>query len=544
MKIRNILLSIFAVPAMLFVEPLAAQDEPQTGQSKYRLPYKNTYNKEPLVTENEYRTMKPWNLQPVPFKEAKEKLPSPIWEGHSTAVKMYWKAWEIAWGNIRQPEENSGFVSPYLDIAYNGNIFMWDMAFMMMFAHYGNQVFPFVHSMDNFYSHQHPDGFICREIHADGSDCFERYDPVSTGPNLLPMAEMKFFKQYGDVDRLHKVFSSLCAYNKWLQLNHTWPDGSYWSSGWGTGMDNMPRVKSKYNQIYSHGHMTWLDACLQQWMVDKMLLEIGFYIERWQEIEDFEDEMKHLKAYINEKMWDEKTGFLYDRYADGSLCTTKGISAFWALQTDILDKDRLDRLVAHLDDTTEFARTHMVPSLSADHPKYNERGRYWQGGVWPGANYMVMDGLYKKGYKAKAYQIASNDYANIFKIFEDTGTFWEYCAPEFEEPGFMARKDFVGWGGLPPIAEFIEFILGIHSDCSENLITWEMEQKEVHGIDRLPFGNEGQVSLRAGARKDSSQKPVVTVSSNVEFDIVINWGGGQTSGKIHVLPGQNQTLKF
>ena len=358
------------------------------------------------------------------------------------------------------------------------------------------------------------------------------------------MAEMKFFRQYGDTDRLFKVFSALCAYNKWLRLNHTWPDGSYWSSGWGTGMDNMPRVKEEYNPIYSNGHMTWLDTCLQQYMVDKMLLEIGFYTERWQEIEDFEDEMKLLKAYINEKMWDEQTGFLYDRYADGTLCTTKGISAFWALQTDILDKGRMDRLVAHLCDTTEFARTHMVPSISADNPKYKDNGRYWQGGVWPGTNYMVMDGLYKNGYTELAYKVADNDYSNVLKIFGDTGTFWEYCAPESSEPGFMARKNFVGWGGLPPIAEFIEFILGIHSDCAEQLIKWDVRQTEAHGIDRLPFGNEGQVCLQAAARKSASDKPVITVTSNVEFDLVVSWGEGNTSSKIHITPCKKQNIKF
>ena len=35
---------------------------------------------------------------------------------------------------------------------------------------------------------------------------------------------------------------------------------------------------------------------------------------------------------------------LYDRYGDGTLCTTKGIGAFWALQADALDKERLDRI--------------------------------------------------------------------------------------------------------------------------------------------------------------------------------------------------------
>ena len=117
--------------------------------------------------------------------------------------------------------------------------------------------------------------------------------------------------------------------------------------------------------------MVWLDTNLQQMLVDESLLNIGFYIERWQEIEDMEDEMKRLRAYVNEHLWDERTAFLYDRYGDGMLCTTKGIGAFWALQADALDKERLDRMVAHLSDTTEFDRPHRVPSLSADHPKYN-----------------------------------------------------------------------------------------------------------------------------------------------------------------------------
>lgn len=538
------LTNILVTSLILFFYSMTLSGQNNGQPAKYNLPYKNTYNKEPLVTENEYRTAKPHYLKPGSFKEAKEILPSPVWEGHEKEIEMYWKAWEIAIRNIRQPEKDSKFVSPYLDIAYNGNIFMWDMSFMMMFAHYGNHFFPFVNSMDNFYSHQHPDGFICREIKSDGADCFERYDPVSTGPNLLPMAEMKYFKQYGDIERLHKIFSPLSAYNKWLQLNRTWRNGTYWSSGWGTGMDNMPRVKPQYNPIYSHGQMIWLDACLQQVMTDKLLMDIGFYTERWQEIENFEDEIKLLTKYINENLWDEKTGFLYDQYADGSLCTTKGIGAFWVFQTDILDKDKLDRMVSHLDDKNEFNRLHRVPSLSADHPKYNERGRYWQGGVWPGTNYMVIDGLYKKGYCEKAKEIAANHYSNVFEVYKNTGTFWEYYAPEHAEPGFMARKDFVGWTGLPPIAVFIEYILGIHSDFSEKEIVWDMVQTENHGIKRLPFGNKGEITISAAKRSHSSEKPEITVSCDIAFDLIVKWDNGEKSAEAHIEPCKSQLIKL
>ncbi|MDR1203300.1 MAG: glycoside hydrolase [Tannerellaceae bacterium] len=527
---------LFFLMVTAFSLPIAVLAQETT--TKYNLPYKNTYNKEALVTENEYRIAKPVFLEPQSFEQAKTILPNPIWESHPKEIEMYWKAWEIAIGNIKQVQEGSGFVSPYLDIAYNGNIFMWDASFMMMFARYGYKFFPFQHSLDNFYARQHPDGFICREIKADGADCFERYDPVSTGPNLLPWAEMIYYKQYGDIDRLHKVFSALCAYNKWLKLNRTWPNGTYWSSGWGTGMDNMPRVEAKYNLIYSHGHMVWLDACLQQLMVADILLEMGFYLERWQEIEEFEDEMKLLKAYIRDHLWDEKSGFLYDQYADGRLSTTQGIGAFWVFHTNALEKPQLDRLVQTLKDTATFNRPHRIPSLAADNPKYNPRGRYWQGGVWPGTNYMVITGLDKKGYTGLAKEIATNHFNQVLDVYKNTGTFWEYYAPEATEPGFMARKDFVGWTGLPPIAVFIEYILGIRSDYSENKITWDVTQTEAHGIERLPFGPDGLISFQAKKRNSTDDTPSVNVVSDVAFELTLLWGKGK-SKTLRVEPGNH-----
>ncbi|WP_455601117.1 MGH1-like glycoside hydrolase domain-containing protein [Bacteroides rodentium] len=507
------------------------------NDEKYHLPYKNTYVKEPLVTENEYRVAKSEVIVPKSFEEARQILPNPIWGGHDKELEMYWKAWEIAIGNIRAPQAGSGFVSSYLDTAYNGNIFMWDSSFILMFARYGTRFFPFQNTLNNFYAKQHPDGFICREIKADGADCFERYDPTSTGPNLMPWCEMVYFHQFGDTERLHKIFPVLCAYYKWLKLNHTWRNGTYWSSGWGTGMDNMPRVPSEYSPIYSHGHMIWLDTNLQQLFTANLLLEMGFYLERWQEIEEFEDEAKMLGKYIHDNLWDEKTGFLYDQYADGTLCTTKGIGAYWALFTDVLDSVQLDRMVKELDNPATFNRKHRIPSLSADNPKYKENGRYWQGGVWPGTNYMVMQGLVQKGYGKLAREICLNHYAQVFEVYKKTGTFWEYYAPESAEPGFMARDNFVGWAGLPPIAELIEFIIGIRGDYAKKQIIWDMNLTETNGIERYPFGPEGLISLKAEARRSASDEPRITVDSNIDFELCVLYGGKEK--KINVTSGKH-----
>lgn len=538
--IMNKLIRSIVLSGVLISSSAIFAQENEEAPQKYNLPYKNTYVKEALVAENEYRIAKSETIIPKTFEEAKNILPNPIWEGHTKELEMYWRAWQIAIGNIRQPLEGSGFVSPYLDTAYNGNIFMWDDAFMMMFARYGYKFFPFQRTLDNFYAKQHPDGFICREIKRDGADCFERYDPTSTGPNLLPWAEMLYYKQYGDMDRLHKVFPVLCAYYKWLKLNRTWPNGTYWSSGWGTGMDNMPRVKPQYSMIYSHGHMVWLDANLQQIFTAQLLLEMGLYLERWQEIEEFEDEIKMLSKYVQDNLWDDKTGFLYDQYADGSLSTTKGIIAYWSLYTDVLKKEQMDRLVKELDNPKTFNRTHRVPSLSADNPKYNPKGRYWQGGVWPGANYMVISGLNNKGYTQKAKEIAQNHYNNVFEVYKNTGTFWEYYAPEAAEQGFMARGEFVGWAGLPPIAVFIEYILGVRSDYSSNSVVWDITQTEMHGIERYPYGPNGMITFKVNKRSSQDETPSVTIDSDVAFELTILWGKDK-SKKVSVKPG-SQTI--
>lgn len=73
------------------------------------------------------------NPSPV-YEEVKEKLPLPIWEGHDDAVECYKTAWEIAFRNLRKADAYSGFVSNFIDTAFDGNLFMWDSTFITMFG--------------------------------------------------------------------------------------------------------------------------------------------------------------------------------------------------------------------------------------------------------------------------------------------------------------------------------------------------------------------------------------------------------------------------
>ncbi len=502
-------------------------------------PYKQTYVKNVFVTDNHYRNARPDIKSSPGFEKAREILPAPFWAGHEEAMKMYWKTWEIAFGNIKEPTEKNGFISTYIDTAYNGNIFMWDSNFITMFARYGNRAFPFQKTLDNFYAKQHPDGFICREIWGEsGEDAFHRYDPVSTGPNVMPWSEMEYFLHFEDWDRIHQIFPVLSGYYQWLKLNRTWQDGSYWSSGWGTGMDNQPRLKRDYNPIFSHGHMTWLDTNLQQLFIGKILVDFGFYVERWQEIEDIEDDTKFLEKYIKEKLWNHDTAFFYDRYADGSQGTFKSIGAFWALWTDLLDKNEMDSFVAHLKDENTFFRHHPIPSMPADHERYQAEGRYWQGGVWAPTNFMILSGLKNQGYHDLAFELGMKHHQRIQEVFDKTGTLWEYYAPEASEPGLLARPDFVGWSGLVPVSVLFEIIFGLKPNALKKELTWDVKLTEEHGIEKYPFGKDGNLNLKCAARKSEKEKPKMEITSDVPFELILRWNGN--TEKYDIQAGLNQ----
>ena len=212
-----------------------------------------TYVENSLFQENSFRS-RPAEQNPLPdFGEVRDLLPHPVWESHTSTSACYWKTWELAFSNLRQPTLKNGFISNYIDTAFNGCLFMWDSAFILLFARYGSKAFEFQRTLDNLYAKQHPDGFICREISEDdGTDRFERFDPVSTGPNIMPWAEWEYYLNFDDRTRLSAVFPVLLGYHQWLQSYRTWRDGTYWASGWACGMGS--------NHIYGAARLefSWL----------------------------------------------------------------------------------------------------------------------------------------------------------------------------------------------------------------------------------------------------------------------------------------------
>ena len=93
--------------------------------------YINTYIPDLYFEKNRFVNAPTDNTKPSDFKKIKDMLPEPIWDGNPDAVECYYKAWEIAFKNIKKPTKKNGFVAPYIDAAFNGHMFLWDSCFML-----------------------------------------------------------------------------------------------------------------------------------------------------------------------------------------------------------------------------------------------------------------------------------------------------------------------------------------------------------------------------------------------------------------------------
>ena len=186
---------------------------------------------------------------------------------------------------------------------------------------------------------------------------------------------------------------------------------------------------------------------------------------------------------------------------------------------------------AHLNNEQEFKTEHRVPTLSKDHPEYNEKGGYWCGSVWAPTNYMVLKGLDSYGKYDLSYEIACTNLDAVVGVFKDTGTVFENYSPEKVDGKFMkgspSLPDFVGWTGIIPISIMFEYVFGIKPDAANNKITWHINRLEKHGVEKYPFGTEGELTLICEKRNSPEEKPNVTVKSNVPVTVEIIWGNNK-----------------
>jgi len=507
-----------------------------------------------------YFAKKKYVPKPLPvFENTEDKLPAPIYDEDPNYVSCYWKAWELAFKNFHEPNPESGFVSQYIDAAFNQNIFLWDSCFLTMFCNYAHPYVPGIGTLDNFYAKQYEDGEICREIdrktgkgwkpwiNKEDIPLFTRWgcstdekeyevfyrgrDIPKPNPKLtldalnhpiLAWAEVESYRHTADRERLELVWEPLVRYYQALQKYIRQGNGLYMTD-WAS-MDNSPR------NIHLKGGGTGIDISCEMVLFARNLTQIAEILGETKEAQRYNSEAEQLSALINKHMWDGYRQFYFDLTLEGERAPVKSIAAFWALLAKVAPKPHADALTNELVDPDTFKTVHRVPTLAANEEVFHPKGGYWRGVVWAPTEKMVIQGLENYGYDGLAREIAMNHLACVVDVYKESGTIWENYAPQSVSRGSPSRKDFVGWSGLGPIAFLIEYAIRIKADAPGNLICWNIHSDKRVGIKRFWFGGNTVSLVCEEAASDG--KRLLRIQSEKAFRLTIRRNGKTTEIQI------------
>ena len=493
---------------------------------------------------------------PASFDEVKDSLPDPYIAAHPGYSKCYWYAAKILLRNTHAPKEGSGYVSNFVDAAFNNDIFLWDTCFMTLFCNLFHKYVPGICSLDNFYCKQFDDGEIPREMVRDTGKDFllwvNAYDkplysyfhnhygfrglsqttnlsyedmfkpelgrevaknPYLTLDNLnhpiLAMAEWESYNHTGDIQRLSEVFEPLYHYYEAFRYHVRHANGLYvtdWAS-----MDNSPRNKylgfgvdpSCEMVLFANNLLDMMDALEQHGMPVQDAQNRRSFLE--------EDRRATIDA-IQKYMWNEEDGFFYDVTFEGKQSGMKTAAAFWAIISGVATPEQQLRLSKWLDDKETFNRPHRVPVLAANEEGYDPEGGYWRGSVWAPINAMIVLGLEKCGLRKQAREIALNHLYVLNKVFEDTGTIWENYPADFLTAGHSDHPDLVGWSGLAPILYMVQYGVGL-AVRADGSVEWTIDEDSIQagsiGCRRYWFRDK-QADFHAEATQDGLKISIKT----------------------------------
>jgi glycogen debranching enzyme len=292
-------------------------------------------------------------------------------------------------------------------------------------------------------------------------------------------------------------------------------------------MDNQPRLSPGAHHAWDHDHLSWIDTTTQAIFSARILVRMADILGRRHDVADLVEESDRLDKFVNRHMWDDRQGFYVDLRRDGTRSGVKSIAGYWALMAGIAPRARRARMIAHLTNPKTFGRPHPVPTLAADDPHYaGEKGEYWLGSVWPSTNYMVLRALTEAGQDQLAHELGLRHHEMVTRVYRDTGTYFENYSPEKAAPGQPAKSDFVGWGGVGPIAVFFEYVLGLRPDHVRKVLVWDVRRSEGHGVRNYPVGKDNLVDLAVAARVTAAAPPVVTITARHPLRVELRWEGG------------------
>ena len=228
---------------------------------------------------------------------------------------------------------------------------------------------------------------------------------------LTTIATWALFLRTGDVEFLRELFPVLCKMNRFEHnVRDDDKDGLTSMShsfllGWESSLRFAYEDNLKDGRWFRR-ELEPVDANTYFLRQSQILARMAQILGQEQIAKEMSQRAATTKAALNEKMWDEESGFFYDVFADDDrFSKIKSCAGFFPMLAAAVSSERAARLVDHLVNPAEFWKAYPVSCVAADEPVFAKARGGWTSGVALRNNWLLVEGLSRYGFDEQASQI-------------------------------------------------------------------------------------------------------------------------------------------
>jgi len=268
------------------------------------------------------------------------------------------------------------------------------------------------------------------------------WDLLTETPPLFAWAVWQVYQSNGDKAWMESVFPALESHYAYFSKAFA-RDHDHLFNGGFMGMDNIPRPGgSDVEQADASGWMALFASDMRS-----IASELG----EADRVDYYTGEYQAISDAINAQLWDEATGFYYDRNAKG-LLLQKSYSGLIPFIAGVSSPVQSAQIMVALKDPNLFWSDYGIRSLPADDPLYESgysvsgwKNSNWRGPVWLPINYLLVQCIDQIDL-AMGNQLRENLINNVEKNWQQTGRFYEYY--DGETGAGIGADHQTGWTAL------------------------------------------------------------------------------------------------
>ena len=234
-----------------------------------------------------------------------------------------------------------------------------------------------------------------------------------------------------------ECLDALCKQIGWFERHRAAPGGGVyyldvveksWESGMDEGIRYDQRPATPSASVDATAHLFMLCEHAARWS-----RALGRPHAEW------DVKAKALQQFIQQTLWDAKTGFFYDRWIIGQPDAHLAFEGMWPVVVGAATPEQAKRVIEdHLVNPREFFTPHPISTVAMNDSKFELR--MWRGPAWNCMTYWAARGCIRYGQRDAARRLLDAALDATAVQFERTGTLWEFYHPQIGEQTSLHRK--------------------------------------------------------------------------------------------------------